>query len=83
MILELAKQLEEQLKQAEECIYNLPGVEGGRIRIGAINKAKYFMPKGIAAFLRDHFKIQLDLKVNIRQEIVSGLRSASFDFAII
>ncbi len=82
VIFELAKQLEEQLRQAEESIYNLRGVEGGRIRIGVISTAKYFMPKAIAAFLRDHLEIQLDLKVGNRQEIVSGLRSASFDFAI-
>jgi LysR family transcriptional regulator for metE and metH len=82
VIFELVKQLEEQLRQAEESIYNLRGVEGGRIRIGVISTAKYFMPKAIAAFLRDHLEIQLDLKVGNRQEIVSGLRSASFDFAI-
>ena len=82
VIFELAKQLEEQLRQAEESIYNSQRVEGGRNRIGVIITAKYFMPKAIAAFLRDNLEIRLDLKVGSRQEIVSGLHSASFDFAI-
>ncbi|MDG2199264.1 MAG: LysR substrate-binding domain-containing protein [SAR324 cluster bacterium] len=50
--------------------------------MGVISIAKYFMPKAIAAFLKDHLEIHLDLKVGNRQEIVSGLRSASFDFAL-
>ena len=29
-------------------------IEGGRMRIGVIKTAEYFMPKEIAAFLRDH-----------------------------
>jgi DNA-binding transcriptional LysR family regulator len=82
VIFELAKQIEEQLRHAEESIYNLRGVEGGRIRIGVISPAKYFMSKAIAALLRDHLEIQLDLKVSNRQEIVTGLCSASFDFVI-
>ena len=57
-------------------------IDGGRMRIGVISTSKYFMPKAIAAFLRDHLEIQLDLREDYRQEIVSGLRSASFDFAI-
>ena len=52
------------------------------MRMGMIRTAAYFMSKAIAAFLRDHLEIHLDLKVDYRQEIVTGLRSASFDFAI-
>ena len=51
------------------------GVEGGRMRIRVIRKAKYFMSKGIAAFLRDHLAIHLDLKVGNRQEIITGFHS--------
>ena len=57
-------------------------IEGGRMRILVIRTAEYFMSKEIAAFLRDYLEIHLDLKVDNRQEIVTGLRSASFDFAI-
>ncbi len=43
------------------------------MRIGVFCKAKYFIPKAIAVFLRDHLEIYLDLKVDYRQEFVTGL----------
>ena len=48
-------------------------IDGGRMRIGVISTSKYFMPKAIAAFLRDHLEIQLDLREDYRQEFVTGL----------
>ena len=48
-------------------------IEGGRMRIGVISTAKYFMPKAIAVFLRDHLEIHLDLKVDYRQKFDTGL----------
>ena len=52
MIFEQAKQLERQLRQAVESNYNLRCIEGGRVRIGVIRSAEYFMSKSIDAFLR-------------------------------
>ena len=71
VIFELAKRLEEQLRQSEESIYNLWGITSGRIRIGVISTAKYFMPIAITVFLRDYLEIHLDLKEGNHQEIVS------------
>ena len=38
-----------------------------------IRTAEYFISKEIAAFLRDHQEIHLDLKVDYRQEFVTDL----------
>ena len=43
------------------------------MRIGVIRTAEYYMSKEIDALLRDHLEIHLDLKVDYRQEFVTGL----------
>ena len=48
-------------------------IDGGRMRIGVIRTAEYFMSKEIAVFLRDPLEIHLDLKVDYRLEFVTGL----------
>ena len=60
----------------------MPCIDGLRMRMGVIRTAEYFMSKEIAAFLRDHLEIHLDLNANYRQEFVTGLCWASFDFVI-
>jgi LysR family transcriptional regulator for metE and metH len=82
VIFKLAGQLEEQLRKCDKSICNLRGIDGGRVRIGVISTDKYFMPNAIAAFLKKHLEVHLNLVVGNRQKILSGLRSASFDFAI-
>ena len=73
MIFEYAKQPETQLSYLEESINNMRCIDGGRMRIGVIRTAEYFMSKEIAVFLRVHLEIHLDLKVDYRLEFVTGL----------
>lgn len=70
------------LRECEESLACLSGLERGHISIGVISTAKYFMPKAIAAFLKQHPQIQLSLTVGNRGDTLAGLASPQLDFAI-
>ena len=60
----------------------IAGRTGGRVSIGAVSTAKYFVPFAIAAFSRLHPRIDISLSIGNRQEIRQALRGYELDFAI-
>jgi len=58
------------------------GMLGGRIRIGAVSTAKYFAPRLIAAFMKQHPEIGLRLCIQNRRDIVSMLCDYEIDIAL-
>lgn len=60
----------------------IAGRTGGRVSIGAVSTAKYFVPFAIAAFSKLHPKIDISLSIGNRQEIRQALRGYELDFAI-
>ena len=69
----------------EDCIQTLralKGISGGRVAIGAVSTAKYFVPAAIGAFARLHPNVELKLTIGNRAQIMDGLRCFSLDVAI-
>jgi LysR family transcriptional regulator, low CO2-responsive transcriptional regulator len=58
------------------------GMLGGRIRIGVVSTAKYFAPRLIAAFMKQHPAVDLRLSIHNRRDIVSMLRDYEIDIAL-
>jgi LysR family transcriptional regulator, low CO2-responsive transcriptional regulator len=58
------------------------GMLGGRIRIGVVSTAKYFAPRLIAAFMKQHPAVDLRLSIHNRRDIVSMLCDYEIDIAL-
>lgn len=54
----------------------------GRVSVGVISTAKYFMPHVLAAFRDLHPDIQLDIEVGNRGDIVEALEHYAYDVAV-
>jgi LysR family transcriptional regulator for metE and metH len=60
----------------------MAGKTAGRISIGAVSTAKYFVPFMISGFSRLHPNVDVTLSIGNRQEIGTALRGYDLDFAI-
>jgi DNA-binding transcriptional LysR family regulator len=82
---ELAQYVEEVLERLEhldELAARWRGVRGGRIRLGVVSTAKYFVPKLLAQFLKSHPGVDFRLTIHNREEILAQLRANTVDFVI-
>ena len=60
----------------------IAGKTAGRISIGAVSTAKYFVPFAISGFSKAHPNIEITLSIGNRQEIGTALRGYDLDIAI-
>lgn len=81
-ILDAATRIDTLLADTADLIQTFRGLEGGKVAVGVISTAKYFAPKAIAAFSREHPGIDISLKVGNRQETIRSLAGYDFDLAI-
>lgn len=58
------------------------GYLGGRVRIAFIATAKYFAPRLIAAFMKEHPQIDLRIHVGNRSTVISTLRDFEADIGL-
>ncbi len=77
-----AQEVLRTLQEAEDTFAALRGLRGGRIAVAIVSTAKYFAPKLIAMFSREHPEIEMKLLVNNREAVVQLLRANEIDFAI-
>ena len=56
--------------------------QAGRVRLGAVSTAKYFVPSMIAAFVRDNPGIEIRLLVGNRAETLDRIRHNEVDLVI-
>jgi DNA-binding transcriptional LysR family regulator len=71
------------LKDAEDAIARLRGLETGRVSIGMVSTAKYFVPRLLAQFRQEHPAIEVKLAVGgNREQLVALLRANEVDLAI-
>lgn len=71
-----------ELKDAEDTIARLKGVQTGRLTIGVLSTAKYFMPRLLAGFLREHPGVEIGLEVGNRQALSELLARNELDLAV-
>lgn len=77
-----ARRLLANLKDAEDTISRLKGVQAGRLTIGVLSTAEYFMPRLLAEFMREHPGLDLRLEVGNRQALSELLARNELDLAV-
>ena len=70
------------LREAQNAMAGLRRLERGRITIGLVSTAEYFLPRLLARFRTEHPAIQVRLAVGNRDELVRRLRENEVDLAV-
>src|SRR6478735_4049261 len=81
-VLALADRIEAAISDCETTLEMIAGKSAGRISIGAVSTAKYFVPFAISGFSKLHPNIDIKLTIGNRQETSAALRGYELDFAI-
>jgi DNA-binding transcriptional LysR family regulator len=77
-----ASRIEDLLRECKEQIDDLKGLRHGTVTMGVVSTGKYFAPQMIAAFMREHPHVDVQLIVGNRDAIVDALREYRIDLAI-
>jgi DNA-binding transcriptional LysR family regulator len=78
----LSARIEAALLDCEQSLDMIAGRSSGRVSIGAVSTAKYFVPFAIAAFSKRFPKIDVTLRIGNREDIRDALRGYDLDIAI-
>jgi DNA-binding transcriptional LysR family regulator len=71
------------LKDAEDAIARFRGLQGGRLVIGMVSTAKYFLPRLLAQFREDHPEVEIRLVVSgNREQLVAAMQRNEVDLAV-
>jgi DNA-binding transcriptional LysR family regulator len=71
------------LKDAEDAVARLSGLQTGRLTIGMVSTAKYFVPRLMARFRAEHPGIEVRLAIGgNREQLVTLLQANDVDLAI-
>ena len=81
-VLALSERIEAAIADCETSLEMMAGKTAGRVSIGAVSTAKYFVPFMISGFSRLHPNVDVTLSIGNRQEIGTALRGYDIDFAI-
>jgi DNA-binding transcriptional LysR family regulator len=81
-LLRHARRIAQQLREADEALAAIRGVQGGRLTLGVVSTAKYFAPRLLVAFRDLHPQAELHLVVSNRETIVRQLADNQIDLAI-
>jgi LysR family transcriptional regulator, low CO2-responsive transcriptional regulator len=81
-VLALTERVEAALLDCEQTLDMIAGRSGGRVSIGAVSTAKYFVPFAIAAFSRRFPTVDVSLRIGNREDIREALRGYDLDIAI-
>jgi DNA-binding transcriptional LysR family regulator len=81
-VLALAERIEAAIAVCATSLDMMAGATAGRISIGAVSTAKYFVPFAISGFSALHPDIEITLTIGNRQEIGLALRGYELDMAI-
>ena len=81
-VLALSERIEAAIADCETSLEMMAGKTAGRVSIGAVSTAKYFVPFMISGFSRLHPNVDVTLSIGNRQEIGTALRGYDLDFAI-
>lgn len=77
-----ARQIMATLKDAEDTMARLKGLQAGCLDVGLVSTAKYFLPRLLALFREQHPAIEVRLQVCAsREQLVTLLRNNEIDLA--
>jgi DNA-binding transcriptional LysR family regulator len=70
------------LKEADDAMARLRGAQVGRVNIGMVSTATYFLPRVLARFRAEHRGVEMRLVVGNREQLVRHLQDAEVDLAV-
>ncbi|MER8536134.1 LysR family transcriptional regulator [Mesorhizobium sp. M1005] len=79
---ETAQAIEERLRLLEDKMDAIKGVRAGSLRLGVVSTAKYFAPRLMAAFMKEHPDIDMRLAIGNRAETIDNLKNYDIDLAL-
>lgn len=77
-----ARKMLATLKDAEDAAARLQQLEVGTLTIGMVSTAKYFLPRLLAEFQREHEGIEIRLAAGNREQLVAMLQGNEVDIAV-
>jgi LysR family transcriptional regulator, low CO2-responsive transcriptional regulator len=77
-----AHAIDRELRAAEEALGAMRGLTQGRLTIGLVSTAKYFVPELLGRFLKAHPGVTAKLEVDNRETIIGRLAANAIDLAI-
>lgn len=77
-----ARRVLSALKDAEDMMARMRGAQTGRLVVGLVSTADYFLPRLLAMFLREHPGVDVQLVVGNRQALVAMLQQNEVDLAV-
>jgi DNA-binding transcriptional LysR family regulator len=77
-----ARRILASLRDAEDLIDRLRSAQTGRVAVGMLSTAKYFLPRLLTGFLADHPGVEVNLTEGNRQMLVESLQRNELDLAI-
>jgi DNA-binding transcriptional LysR family regulator len=77
-----SRSIAQQLREMEEVLDQLKGVDRGRLAISVVSTAKYFAPQLLARFQKMHPRVAATIHVSNRQNVLRHLADNEVDLAI-
>ena len=77
-----ARRMLATLKDAQDAAARLKHVEAGTLTIGMVSTAKYFLPRLLAEFRREHEGVEIRLAEGNREKLVQMLQANDVDVAV-
>ena len=71
-----------EIKDAESNLQALLGAEVGKLSVGLVSTAKYFMPRLLAQFAEAHAGIEIEFTVGNREALLQKLQDNAIDLAV-
>jgi LysR family transcriptional regulator, low CO2-responsive transcriptional regulator len=77
-----ARRLLGTLKEADDAMARFKGAESGRLTIGMVSTAKYFLPQLLAQFHQQHPLVEVRLKLGGREQLVALMQAGEVDLSV-
>jgi len=81
-VVDAAQAIDERLRLLKDQMDAVKGVRAGSLRLGVVSTAKYFAPRLMAAFMKEHPDIDMRLVVGNRAETIASLKNHDVDLAL-
>jgi DNA-binding transcriptional LysR family regulator len=77
-----ARRLLGTLKEAEDAMARFARLESGRLTIGMVSSAKYFLPQLLARFHTEHAAVDVRLRLGNREQLVALMEANEVDLCV-
>ena len=77
-----ARQLLGTLKEAEDAMARFARLETGRLTIGMVSSAMYFLPQLLAQFHTEHKAVEVRLRLGNREQLMALMQGSEVDLCV-